>query len=230
MDVAELAPAALAAALDRHEATDLPALPGRRNHRRAGVLVPLRFGGDATLLLTERAAALRDHAGEVSFPGGKPEPADGGDLSRTALREAREELGIAGARLLGQLSSMPLFTSDYRLVPFVAQVGPAPLVPSPGEVARVLPLRLAAVFSAPALDCMAWPWQGGLHHSLVLRLDGAGGLAAGGTGPVVYGATAETLLELLRVVAAAVPGLALPPWRVSWRWDGAARRPVPRSA
>ena len=112
----------LAALLAAHPRIDVPALPGRRNHLHAGVLVPLRFvDGDLEVVLTERVATLRHHGGEVSFPGGKPDPEDR-DLEHTALREAEEEIGLRGARVLGRLSSIPLYTSDFRLEPFVALV------------------------------------------------------------------------------------------------------------
>lgn len=225
--VGRLDPARLAAALADHPLQQIPALPGRRNHRKAGVLVPLAWDPTPTVLLTERPSRLRRHGGELSFPGGKPEPVDGGELVRTALREAHEELGIEGARVLGRLSSMPLFTSDFRLVPHVAAVPAGPLRPCPVEVEQVVPVRLEAVFAQPVLDCLAFPWNGSLHHSLVLSLDGDGGVVEPGQGVVLFGATAETFTELLQVVAAAVPGLRLPPWRTGrWRWDMERGRPA----
>src|ERR1700688_2107019 len=66
--------------------------PARRTP--AAVLVPLveREGG-MTVLLTQRAATLKDHAGQISFPGGRIEPGDA-DAWRAALREAHEEIGL----------------------------------------------------------------------------------------------------------------------------------------
>ena len=123
---------ALAATLAAYTPPQVPALPGRTNHLRGGVLAPLVAGGGGlTLLLTVRALHLRSHAGEVSYPGGQPSPEDA-DLTATALREAHEELGLRTARLLGKLSEMPLGTSDWRICPTVAQVNPAELRPDPG--------------------------------------------------------------------------------------------------
>src|SRR5579862_8392981 len=67
-------------------------LPTRRTP--AAVLVPLvdRATG-MTVLLTQRAATLKDHAGQISFPGGRIDPQDA-DAWRAALREANEEIGL----------------------------------------------------------------------------------------------------------------------------------------
>ena len=119
-------PDALAVALARYEKRQIPPLPGRTNHRHAGILLPLRWQGDTIqLVATRRTSHLRDHAGEVVFPGGKPDPTDA-DLTATALREAHEELGIHRAQVLGSLSAIPLFTSDFRLFPTVARIDDAP--------------------------------------------------------------------------------------------------------
>ena len=70
----------------------------RRGASPAAVLVPLveRESG-CTVLLTQRAATLKDHAGQISFPGGRIEPQDA-DAWQAALREAQEEIGLGRAR------------------------------------------------------------------------------------------------------------------------------------
>ncbi len=66
----------------------------------AAVLVPLYEApyGELRVVLTKRRADLRRHAGEISFPGGRRDPADA-TLSETALREAEEEIGLARAEV-----------------------------------------------------------------------------------------------------------------------------------
>lgn len=92
---------------------------------RAAVLVPLvcRRKG-FSVLLTSRSADLRDHAGQVSFPGGRMEPGDS-DPWDTALREAHEEIGLERdlVRFAGYLPVHPLLTG-FRVTPAVGFVAP----------------------------------------------------------------------------------------------------------
>lgn len=114
----------------------------------AAVLIALvdRPGG-YTVLYTERAATLRNHSGQVAFPGGKIDPTDD-DAGAAALREAAEEVALvpADARVIGYMPNY--FTgTNYLITPVVAVVAPtAPFVPNPGEVASVfeVPLGLLA--------------------------------------------------------------------------------------
>jgi 8-oxo-dGTP pyrophosphatase MutT (NUDIX family) len=92
----------------------------------AAVLVPLveRDAG-LTVLLTQRAATLKDHAGQISFPGGRIEP-DDADAWRAALREAHEEIGLAEnfVEFAGYLPDHWVGTG-YRVTPVVGFVDPA---------------------------------------------------------------------------------------------------------
>jgi len=116
--------------------------PGKTD---AAVLVPLyEEAGDLVAVFTERRADLRRHAGEISFPGGLREGPDE-DLSRTALREAHEEIGLApaGVDVVGALPPVGTLVTSYRIFPFVGviQSGQA-WVPQATEVARTLELSL----------------------------------------------------------------------------------------
>jgi 8-oxo-dGTP pyrophosphatase MutT (NUDIX family) len=102
----------------------------------AAVLVPIvARDASATLLLTKRASALRRHAGQVAFPGGRIDPEDESPLA-AALREANEEIGLDRSCVtpLGFLDPY-LSHSGYRILPLVAFVTPPfALVPNPDEV------------------------------------------------------------------------------------------------
>ncbi|WP_342361201.1 CoA pyrophosphatase [Terrarubrum flagellatum] len=96
-----------------------------RTARAAAVLIPVvAHDSEATVLLTERASGLRDHSGQIAFPGGKIDAADDGPLG-AALREAEEEIGLQRefVSLLGYLP--PYLTgSGFRIAPVVALARP----------------------------------------------------------------------------------------------------------
>jgi 8-oxo-dGTP pyrophosphatase MutT (NUDIX family) len=99
------------------------ALPARRTP--AAVLVPLveRAAG-MTVLLTQRAKTLKDHAGQISFPGGRIEPEDA-DAWHAALREAHEEIGLLPS-LVEFAGYLPdhIIISGFRVTPVVGFVKP----------------------------------------------------------------------------------------------------------
>lgn len=152
-------------------------------------------------MLILRTAHLRMHPGEIGYPGGRPEPEDA-SLAHTALREAREELGIEGAEVLGRMSSIPLFTSDFRLEPFVARIEQDTLTPEPGEVEQILSVGINATLSLPHIDAI--PFTGWEAPMLSPVFDiGAHRL---------FGATAHSFLELLQLLAPLM-GRTVPPLR-----------------
>lgn len=117
------------------------ALPARRTP--AAVLVPLveRAGG-LTVLLTERATTLKDHAGQISFPGGRIEPEDA-DAWHAALREAQEEIGLAPG-LVEFAGYLPdhIVISGFRVTPVVGFV-------SPDYQLQIAPAEVHDVFEVP---------------------------------------------------------------------------------
>lgn len=125
---------------------DPPAGPDRP----AAVMVPVIDLPEPALLFTVRSLEVRDHKGEISFPGGVRH-GDDPDLLHTALRETEEELGIPGDRfeILGSLAPTQTVVSGFLIVPFVGLLSERPAMsPSPVEIAEVLELgvrRLAEV-------------------------------------------------------------------------------------
>jgi len=115
----------------------------------AAVLVPLYEAHDGRLhvVLTKRRDDLRRHAGEISFPGGRQD-VDETDLRTTALREAREEIGLpeAAVELVGALQPTPTIATNYAVYPFVGLIEPGHAwTPSDAEVETVLEFALTDV-------------------------------------------------------------------------------------
>jgi 8-oxo-dGTP pyrophosphatase MutT (NUDIX family) len=156
--------------------------------RLAAVLALIVGEHGPRVVFTERSADLRRHAGEMSFPGGLQEPEDG-SLLETALREAKEEIGLdpRAPDVLGALPSVHTFVSGILVVPFVGALDEAPdLAPADGEIARIVSVPLAVL--ATVEKEVAWvrpggePWNGWVYE-----VDGA----------TIWGATGRMLHELL---------------------------------
>ncbi len=140
------------------------ALPGRaeRAPTAASVLVPLvRRAHGLTVLLTQRTAHLTDHAGQISFPGGRAESYDS-DAVDTALRESEEEIGLRRehVEVLGCLPHY-LTGTGYCVTPVVALLQP------PFEVTAD-PSEVAAIFEVP----LAFLMDGANHQRLSVDLPG----------------------------------------------------------
>ena len=116
--------------------------------RQAAVLLPLfRNATDYHLLFTKRTETVRQHKGQVSFPGGSFELADG-ELQATALRETYEEVGIQPEHvtILGRLDDLATFSTSFTISPFVGLIPyPYPFRPNPLEVAIVFDAALSAL-------------------------------------------------------------------------------------
>lgn len=113
--------------------------------RIAAVLIPIvQYDTHLSILLTQRAAHLNDHGGQISFPGGRKEDADI-DIKHTALREAHEEIGLPYSRVehLGHLPDY-LTITGYQVTPIVGLVSSSEgLIADTNEVADIFEVPLA---------------------------------------------------------------------------------------
>lgn len=160
--------------------------------REAGVLV-LFFPRDGvpTLLLTVRRGDLKNHAGQVSFPGGRREPYE--TLRETALREAHEEVGVdpATVDVLGTLTPLYIPPSNFCVYPFVGMTPQTPaLQPQDAEVEAVLCVSLAHLRNPQTRRREPWTLHGTTVDVPFLDVDGH----------KVWGATAMMLAELLTLL------------------------------
>ena len=174
--------------------------------RRSAVLILFGEGPrGADVLLIEKSAHLRTHAGQPAFPGGGADPGDDYPVG-TALREAEEEAGIDpdGVRVLATLPELFLGPSDNLVVPVVAWWD------DPRDVTVGDPREVARVARVPLADLADPANRFRTHHP-----SGYVGPAFGVAGMVVWGFTAGLLDAILEAA-----GLALP-------WDATDVRPLP---
>ena len=167
---------------------------------RASVLVPLvRRDDGLTLLLTQRTAHLRDHAGQISFPGGREEAHDA-DVVDTALREAEEEVGLARHHV-EVIGTLPVYrtVTNFDVTPVVALVAPAfELALDAHEVAEAFEVPLAYLMTPAHHQRHVYVFEGVEREFLSMpypRPDGQGEY-------FIWGATAAMLRNFYRLLAA----------------------------
>jgi 8-oxo-dGTP pyrophosphatase MutT (NUDIX family) len=165
----------------------------------AAVLVGLVMHDEPTVLLTRRTDHLRDHAGQISFPGGRAEPHDA-DAAATALREAREEVGLdpAHVEVIGQL---PVYTTitAFMVTPVVALVRPGfSLQPDPSEVAEAFEVPLSFLMQPAHHQRRAVDLQGERREFFAMPWTPP----QGGRSYFIWGATAAMLRNFYRFLAA----------------------------
>jgi 8-oxo-dGTP pyrophosphatase MutT (NUDIX family) len=155
---------------------------------QAAVLVPLiRRPEGLQVLLTQRTAHLKDHAGQISFPGGRAEPEDK-DPTATALRETLEEVGLPPefVRVLGRLDNY-VTSTGYEVSPVVGLIQPPfPVTPDPNEVAEVFEVPLAFLVDPANHERHSREWQGRTRFYYVLPYQDR----------YIWGATAGMLVNL----------------------------------
>ena len=171
-----------------HEGDANPTVDGARP---SAVLVLVADGPEgAEVLLTRRSQAMRNHRGEVSFPGGRLDP--GESYEQAAVREADEEVGLPhhAVEVLGRLSPISTLVSRSWIVPVLGRLtAPVSVSARTGEVDRVLWTPLLDLTLPGTFREEWWAMPGGERPLYFFELDDE----------TVWGATARMLHEVLRV-------------------------------
>lgn len=172
-------------------------LSATREPTRAAVLMALVQRGDGLhVLLTRRADHLRDHAGQISFPGGRSEPTDA-DAVATALRETEEEVGLPRAHVQ-VIGCMPDYTTvtSYVVTPVVAIVQPPlALELDAFEVAEAFEVPLQYLMTPAHHRRHVFDYDGGRRQFLSMPWHG-GGADGSAREYFIWGATAAMLRNL----------------------------------
>ena len=180
-------------------AASIPEELAQGSWRKSAVLVPLyEDKGEIHVILTRRAAHLRSHSLEVSFPGGGQEEADA-SLWETALREAREEISLNTdlVERIGQLPTFRTVGSKSLVHPFVSVIRggrPKSLIPDPSEVEHILYVPMSELL------------RDDVFHEELWNISAIGAVTVNFFelfGDTVWGATAAMLRQLLALATGA---------------------------
>ena len=159
---------------------------------RAAVLVAIVDRGEANLVFAQRSERVGQHAGQISFPGGRIDPDDPDDL-HAALREAHEEVALPPAAVepLGMLDDTETVATQFVITPWVGLVrGPVAWQPDGHEIERVIEVPVAALLEQGCFRVEQWERAGVVRDVYFYEY--------GDT--TIWGATARILKQYLDIV------------------------------
>jgi len=159
---------------------------------RAAVLVAIVDRGEANLVFAQRSERVGQHAGQISFPGGRIDPDDPDDL-HAALREAHEEVALPPAAVepLGMLDDTETVATQFVITPWVGLVrGPVAWQPDGHEIERVIEVPVAALLEKGCFRVEQWERAGVVRDVYFYEY--------GDT--TIWGATARILKQYLDIV------------------------------
>jgi 8-oxo-dGTP pyrophosphatase MutT (NUDIX family) len=164
------------------------------NRVPSAVLIPLyRKQGQYYVILSRRTEKVKDHKGQISFPGGARDTNDR-TLRQTALRESREEIGlrVKDIEVIGELDDELTTTSNYIVTPFVAMIPwPYRFTKNKDEVAEIIQVPIEALMAKAKVKEGSEILDGKKIKSPVYNYEGK----------VIWGATARILKKLLDIIS-----------------------------
>jgi 8-oxo-dGTP pyrophosphatase MutT (NUDIX family) len=167
-------------------------------YKHAGVLVPIyRQGGDYMILFTKRTHKLEHHKGQISFPGGSVDKEDN-SIKDTALREAREEIGLLkeDVELLGRIDDTLTVVSDFIVHPFVGLIPyPYDFIINTDEVARLIKVPLKVFHSENTDKGTSFEFEGEDYKTPTYEYKG----------DVIWGATARIMETFIDIIGDKLP-------------------------
>lgn len=168
------------------------------SYKHAGVLVPIyRQEGDYMILFTKRTNNLEHHKGQISFPGGSVDEEDN-SVRDTALREAREEIGLIeeDVEILGRIDDTMTVVSDFIVHPFVGLIPyPYDFTINTDEVARLIKVPLKAFHPDNSGKGASFEFEGKTYRTPTYEYEG----------DVIWGATARIMEVFINVIAHKLP-------------------------
>lgn len=163
----------------------------------AAVLIPLlKIDGEYRLLFTKRTDTLRDHKGQISFPGGTREESDA-TLLDTALRECNEEIGLCSdvVEILGALDDRPTMHTSYMITPYVGVIPwPCDLSKDPVEVDEIFTVPVSVLLDKDTLRQEDDPVNDGTSEGYFYYYDNR----------IIWGATARIITQFLEIWSTAM--------------------------
>lgn len=169
----------------------LPGMPAPATPIAAAVLVAITDRPEPGVILTQRPETMRQHPGQVAFPGGRLDPPE--DAVAGALREAREEIALdpAHVEIVG-IADPYLTVTGYRITPVLGVIPPdLPLAPSEAEVAAVFEVPLGFLLDPSSHEAGELEFLGQRRHFVEMHWEDRR----------IWGATAAMLVNLSRRLA-----------------------------
>lgn len=132
---------------------------------QAAVLIAVTDRARPGVILTQRTDQLKNHAGQVAFPGGRLDPGDAG-AEAAALREAQEEIALDPARVqLVGMADLYRTVTNFQVTPVLGVIPPdLPLVPAPHEVSAIFEVPLDFLMDDANHREVSVEWQGRQRH------------------------------------------------------------------